>query len=202
MSSTLPPRLSDRLRRLPDTFATKDARAVGMASRDLYRLRDTGVLQELSRGVFRKTSAPVGHPDLLAVAVRVPSAVVCLESSLALHELIDDIPSAVHIAVPRTTRAPKFDYPPVMVHRFNASTFEIGVEVFEAAPGEHVRIYSAARSVVDAMRLRHIVGDALALHALRISLEAGAARPGELIDMARALGVEGPVLRAMEVALS
>jgi predicted transcriptional regulator of viral defense system len=193
---------SGRLRRLPDTFATRNARAVGIAPRELYRLRDSGVLHELSRGVFRKASAPAGHPDLLAVAVRAPSAVVCLESSLALHELIDDIPWSTHIAIPRTSRPPKFDYPPVTVHRFNPATFDLGVEMFEAAPGEHVPIYSAARSVVDAMRLRHIVGDVLAFHALRVSLELGAARPGELVDLARVLGVEGPVLRAMEVALS
>ncbi|MCO5998870.1 type IV toxin-antitoxin system AbiEi family antitoxin domain-containing protein [Actinoallomurus rhizosphaericola] len=191
-----------RLERLPATFLTRTAREIGIAPHDLYRLRDEGVIHELSRGVFRKATAPEGQVDLLAVALRAPLAVVCLESALALHGLIDEIPAKLHIAVPRGTTPPKMDFPPLAVHRFHADTFEMGVQMYEAAPSEGVRIYSAARSVVDAMRLRHLVGDVLAFHALRTSLENGAARPGELVDLARTLGVDGPVLQAIEVVLS
>ncbi|GAA4614382.1 type IV toxin-antitoxin system AbiEi family antitoxin domain-containing protein [Actinoallomurus liliacearum] len=191
-----------RLERLPATFLARMAREIGMAPHDLYRLRDEGAIQELSRGVFRKAAAPEGQVDLLAVALRAPLAVVCLDSALALHGLVDEIPAKLHIAVPRGTTPPRVDYPPVQVHRFHADTFEIGVEMYEAAPSEWVRIYSAARSVVDAMRLRHLVGDVFALRALRTSLENGAARPGELVDLARTLGVGGAVLQAIEVMLS
>ncbi|GAA4632159.1 hypothetical protein GCM10023196_064460 [Actinoallomurus vinaceus] len=201
MADTSPVSL-DRLERLPDTFPARLARGVGLAPRDLYRLRDEGVIHELSRGVFRKATAPEGQVDLLAVAVRAPRAVICLESALSLHGLVDEIPTKLHIAVPRGTTPPRFDYPPLAVHRFHPETFEIGVQMFEAAPSEQVRIYSAARSVVDAMRLRHLVGDVFALHALRVSLETGAAHPGELVDLARTLGAEGSVLRAIEAVLS
>ncbi|GAA0372381.1 hypothetical protein GCM10010151_72930 [Actinoallomurus spadix] len=173
-----------------------------MAPHDLYRLRDEGVVHELSRGVFRKAAAPEGQVDLIAVALRAPLAVVCLETALALHGLIDQIPAKVHIAVPRGTTPPRMDFPPLKVHRFNPDSFGIGVEMYEAAPSEWVRIYSAARSVVDAMRLRHLVGDVFALRALRSSLESVAARPGELVDLARTLGVGGSVLQAIEVVLS
>lgn len=89
-----------RLERLPATFLTRMARDVGIASRDLYRMRDEGVIDELGRGVFRKATAPECRVDLLAVALRVPSAVVCPHTALSLHDLIDDIPIKVHIAVP------------------------------------------------------------------------------------------------------
>ena len=191
-----------RLERLPATFPARLARELGIAPHDLYRLRDEGVIDELSRGVFRKAAAPEGQVDLLAVAIRAPRAVVCLESALALHGIVDEIPAKVHIAVPRGTTPPRFDYPPLKVHRFQPDTFEVGVQMFEAAPSERVRIYSAARSVVDAMRLRHLVGDVFALRALRVSLEIGAARPGELVDLARDLRVERSVLHAIEVVLS
>jgi predicted transcriptional regulator of viral defense system len=191
-----------RLEHLPATFPARLAREIGIAPRDLYRLRDAGVLHELSRGVFRKATAPEGHVDLLAVAVRAPRAVICLESALSLHGIVDDIPTNIHVAVPRGATPPRFDFPPLKVHRFQADTFDIGVQMFEAAPSEHVRIYSPARSVVDAMRLRHLVGDVFALHALRVSLEMGAAGPGELLELARILGVRAPVLHAIEVILA
>lgn len=57
----------------------------------------------------------------------------------ALHELIDDIPAAVHIAVPRGTGRPTISYPPMVVAQYAARTFALGIERFEAAPGETVR---------------------------------------------------------------
>lgn len=116
-------------------------------------------IDELSRGVYRRADAPeTAHADLLAVCARAPRAVVCGESVLALHELIDDIPAAVHIAVPRGTRRPTISYPPTVVTQYAAKTFDLGIERFEAAPGETIPMYNAARSVVDAMRHRSRLG--------------------------------------------
>ncbi|MFF7643460.1 hypothetical protein [Streptomyces canus] len=91
---------------------------------------------------------------------------MCDESALALHELIDDIPAAVHIAVPRGTRRPAVSYPPTVVAQYAPTTFTLGVERFEAAPGETIPMYNAARRVVDAMRHRSRIGETLALSAL------------------------------------
>ncbi|MGW3101654.1 type IV toxin-antitoxin system AbiEi family antitoxin domain-containing protein [Streptomyces sp. NPDC001100] len=81
------------------------------------------------------------------------------ESALALNELIDDIPTAVHIAVPRGTHRPTISYPPTVVAQYASKTFPLGAERFEAAPGETIPVYNAARSVVDAMRHRNRVGE-------------------------------------------
>jgi hypothetical protein len=62
---------------LPATFTTRTARQRGLHPRDLYRLRDAGEVLELSHGVFRRADARVASlPDLLAVAYRVPAAIV------------------------------------------------------------------------------------------------------------------------------
>lgn len=189
---------------LPATFTASRAREAGLTPRELYRMRDDGRVNELSRGVFRLGDASESaHLDLLAVAARTPVGVVCLESALALHELIDDIPNWVHIAVPRGTHVPRIEYPPVRVSRFAEATFQLGVEPFEAAPGENVRIYGAARSVVDAMRLRHQVGETLALRALRRYLRVeGASGVSLLLELSRTLGVEGPVCSTVEAILA
>lgn len=204
-SMAAPERLSqEALSRLGPTFTKAQAHAVGMTPYMLYALRDAGSIVELSRGVYRNAEAlETVHLDLLAVALRAPAAVVCTESALALHELIDDIPAAVSIAVPRGVRPPTIGYPPVTVSRFDRDTFQLGIEQFEAAVGEFVPVYSPARSVVDVMRLRHLYGDSLALHALGRYLRDPRRRNiTELMDLARALNVEGPVRTATEAVLA
>jgi hypothetical protein len=203
MTGSKPPALQALSLRRP-TFTKAQAQTAGITPRALYALRDAGSIIELSRGVYRAAAAPeTVHMDLLAVALRAPAAVVCTESALALHELIDDIPAALTIAVPRGTRPPTIAYPPVTVSRFDPDTFLLGVEQFEAAPGEFVPVYGPARSVIDAMRLRHLYGDSLALHALgRYLREPGLRDITQLMDLARALGVEGPVRTATEAVLA
>jgi hypothetical protein len=121
-------------------------------------------------------------------------------SALAVHDLTDEIPAAVQLAIPRSRRPPQIDHPPTEVFRFAAATFELGLSSVEAAPGEPVRIYNAERTVVDLMRLRHRLGEPLALGALRRYLRRTGTRPGELLILARALDVYGPVRTALDIA--
>lgn len=186
---------------LPPTFTTRTARELGWHPRDLYQLRDSGQVYELSRGVFRRADAPVpSWPDLLAVATRAPKAIVCCVSALVVHDLTDELPRAVQIAVRRIQRPPQIGHPPTEVFRFDDGTFELGLSSVEAAPNEPVRIYSAERTVVDLMRLRRRLGESLALGALKRYLRRRQARPGELLRMARLLNVLGPVRMALDVA--
>ncbi len=188
------------LEALPATFTTGEARAAGAHSRDVYRWRDSGLTVELSRGVFRRADAPPpSHPDLLAVSRRVPRAAVCLLSAAALHELTDELPRAVQIAVPRGSRRPHVAYPPVEVFTFAAATFDLGMEWEEVAEDEKVRLTGPARTVVDLMRLRRGIGEPLAFIALRRYLARPGGRPAALIDLARPLGVLGPVRAAVDV---
>jgi len=186
---------------LPPTFKTEGARSQGVHPRDLYAWRDAGIVVELSRGVFRRADAPLAsYPDALAVAFRVPRAIVCCVSAAAVHELTDEMPAAVQIAVPKRSHTPVIHYPPVTVFRFDESTFELGVSSFDAGPGEPVRIYDAARTVVDLMRFRRRFGEPIAHAALHRYLAAGEARPALLLDYAQALGALGPMRAALDVA--
>lgn len=186
---------------LPPTFTTEKALAEGISPRDLYAARDAGQIVELSRGVFRHADAPpASFPDLLAVAYRSPRAIVCLLSAASVHDLTDEIPPAVQIAVPRSSHPPRITFPPTAVFRFDPSTFELGLTHVEAAPHELVRIYDAERTVADLMRLRHRIGEPTALIALNRYLRRRDARPPDLLKAAVALRVYGPVLHALDVA--
>ena len=193
--------MTARWRDLPNTFTTRAARASGVHTRDLYAWRDGGEIVELSRGVFRRADAPqASYPDLLAVAYRAPRAIVCCMSAAAVHDLTDELPPAVHIAVPTHDRPPRITFPPTEVFRFDPDSFELGLASIEAAPGEPVRLYDPPRTVIDLMRLRHRLGEPLAHAALQRYLRRRDAQPGQLLRLAATLDVYGPVRFALDVA--
>lgn len=174
-----------------------------MQSRDLYAWRDEGEVVELSRGVYRRADAePATYPDLLAIAYRAPRAVVCCVSAAVVHGLTDEVPVRVQIAVPGNTTPPRIDFPPAKAFRFDVDTFDLGVTEVEAAPGENIRVYDAARTVTDLFLLRHRLGEPLAHAALNRYLAAAGARPALLLDYARARGVFGPMRNAVDVVMS
>ena len=160
------PTVLDQLRELGPVFRSGDAVAAGVSWRDLYALRDAGELVELSRGVFQLADVGIDRADFAAVCVRVPEAMVCLDSALEHWGLTDELPRSVHVAVPSSSHRPTIDHPPTTVHQFQADTFDIGrVEVIGAV-GERFWISDRERTVVDTFRLRHLVGEDLALQAL------------------------------------
>jgi predicted transcriptional regulator of viral defense system len=170
---------------------------------DLYRLRDSGELIELSRGVFRVADAPAtAHLDLVAVSHRAPEGMVCLNSAASFWDLSDEMPDAVHLAIARGRHRPRIAYPPTRVHVFAAATFSLGREMEKIESGETIAISSPERTVVDLMRLRSRVGRDLALGALRRYLQGGDAKPGELLALARHLRVGSVMAEAMETLLA
>jgi predicted transcriptional regulator of viral defense system len=170
---------------------------------DLYQLRDSGELIELSRGVYRVADAPeTAHLDLVAVCRRAPEGMICLNSAASFWDLSDEMPAAVHLAIARGRHRPKIAYPPTRVHVFAAATFSLGRQMEEIDSGEMIAISSKERTVVDLMRLRSRVGRDLALGALRRFLQGGDAKPGELLALSRSLRVGSVVSAAMEPLLA
>ncbi|MGO9930200.1 MAG: type IV toxin-antitoxin system AbiEi family antitoxin domain-containing protein [Steroidobacteraceae bacterium] len=95
----------------------------------LYALRESDRIVELGRGLYRL--AEVGeaeHPDLAVVAAHAPNAAVCLISALSYHNITTQIPSSVHLAVPRGSYSHIKLSTPVTVYRFDPKTFNEGLE--------------------------------------------------------------------------
>ena len=119
---------------LGDTFTYGEARRVGLSDRRLYGLRDAGKVIALGGGVYRWADAPPADDDLVEIAERVPLATLCLETALARHGLIDAIPAAIDIAVPRGSTRPALRAP-CRLHQFDARTFDLEREHSTSAPG-------------------------------------------------------------------
>src|SRR5438094_10152120 len=104
----------------------------GIHRRTLYALRDAGVIEQISRGLYRLVDTPpLGNPDLVTVALKVPRGVICLLSALSFHELTTQIPHVVYVAIARDAEPPRLDYPPVRSFRFSGRAFSEGVETHE-----------------------------------------------------------------------
>jgi predicted transcriptional regulator of viral defense system len=147
---------------------TAQALKAGIHPRTLYQLRDSGCLEQISRGVYRLAEqTPVADPDLFTVAARIPQGVICLVSALAIHQITTQIPRAVEIALPRGTESPRLDYPPISLHRFSAASFSAGIEIYEV-DGISLRVYSPEKTIADCCKFRHQLGMDVFLEALAL----------------------------------
>lgn len=172
------------LAELPDTFTFAQALAVGMTKHALYRLRDTGTIQVLARGIYRRHDGELADHGLIAIATAAPKATVCLSTALARHGLSDDIPAAPDIALPRGARTPAI-YAPARWHHFAADTFHLGRDMLAVDSATSIGIYSAERSIIDAFRVRGREGHELGHEALRRWLRRRGSHPAELLELAR-----------------
>jgi len=150
-----------------------EAVKAGIHRRTLYALRDAGVVERMSRGLYRLSqSPPLQNPDLVTVARRVPRGVVCLVSALSFHDLTTQVPHEVYLAVSRHAEPPRIDYPPVRVFRFGGRAFGEGVETHDL-DGVPVRVYSREKTLADCFKYRSAVGLDTAIEALRRYREQG-----------------------------
>ena len=161
---------------------TAQALRAGIHPSTLYAMRDDGTLEIVSRGVYRLSdSDPLGNPDLVTVATRIPLGIVCLISALAFHELTTQIPHEVHVALPRGAEEPRLDYPPIRTYRFSGEAFTEGVETHEF-DNVNVRIYNPEKTLADCFKFRNRIGLDTAVEAVRFYRER---RPVKVDDLMR-----------------
>lgn len=110
---------------LVSSFTDRQAGAAGLTRALRDRMVEDGALIRFSRGLYRRTDIGAADLDLIEAALRSPLATICLTSALALHELTDEIPAALDLALPRRKWHPAG---PVVAqwHSFDPKTFDIG----------------------------------------------------------------------------
>lgn len=146
---------------------TTEAIRAGIAPRDLYSMRDEGIVEPLSRGVYRLAAmTPLSNPDLVSVSVRAPNGVVCLISALSFHELTTQVPHEVYVAIDRFSRPPQVDYPPVRIFKFSGEAFTEGAET-RRIDGFQVKIYNPEKTIADCFKFRNKIGNDTAIEALK-----------------------------------
>jgi predicted transcriptional regulator of viral defense system len=174
----------------------------GVTATTVSRMKEKGLLLQLSRGLYQLPGAPLDVNHSLAEAAKlVPKGVVCLVTALAFHELTDTIPSRVWMAIGPKDRRPRTNHPPLQFVRFRDKMLRSGVQE-HLVEGVPVQIYNPAKTVVDLFRYRQRAGKRyqkspglnLALEGLREALRLRKATPSEIARYA----TEGGVWKVVE----
>lgn len=177
---------------------TSEAMRLGVHSVVLYQLRDEGQIESLSRGVYRLVgSGQLSAPDLAIVAKRIHEGIICLTSVLAFHNITTEIPHEVHVALGRTKRYPKIEYPPVRIFRYSGTNTNEGIE-HHMIDGIDVKMYSIPRTIVDCFKFRNKVGLSIAIEALKESIRERKTTRKEILRYAEQLRMKRVIMPYLE----
>lgn len=132
-------------------FNTDDARSAGIPPRMLAYYCKKGLIERLSRGLYRSTNAESGlqldFEDLVLTATTIPHGVICLISALCFYGLTDQIMREYWIAVPNADKSPKRPHTRIVRMR-NITLGQTTISI-----GQYkVQIFDRERTVIDAFR--------------------------------------------------
>lgn len=152
-------------------------------------------MEQVSRGFYRLAEKPaLTNPDLVAVALRIPRAVICLISALAYHGLTTEIPHSVDVALPLHAQVPKLGGIPLRAFWYSKPAFSTGVQTV-SIDGVDVKIYSPEESIADCFKYRDKISLDLAIQALRTYRERSKKPDPKLISKFAALNRVEKVMR-------
>ncbi len=134
-------------------FTSEQARDSGFTDSVLSRLAQRGRIERTARGVYRIPYVPINRFSqyreaiLWAQAHRGPHMVALShETALAVYDISDANPAAIHVTVPKSARLRRESPKSVVVHHDNLSSQEI--TLIEGLP-----VTSIARTITDLLHL-------------------------------------------------
>jgi len=179
---------------------TAQALRAGIHPGTLYTMRDSGMLEVVSRGMYRLSNiSPLGNPDLVTVATRIPGGVICLISALSFHQLTTQIPHEIHVALPRGAEEPRLDHPPIKTYRFTGNAFTEGIQIHKLDEVS-VNVYSPEKTLADCFKFRNKIGLDTAVEAIRLYRERRRIKVDDLMyyaEICRVKKIIRPYLEAL-----
>lgn len=179
-------RLTEILARQPIVRAY-ELRQEGIDPPTISRAVEAGELVRISRGLYQRADSEIDtHQTLAEAAKTVPRGVVAMVSALAFHELTDQMPRKVWMAVSvKDWSANVPSYPPIRIVEFRDRYMQHGVE-HHMISGTQVPIYSVTKTLADVFRNRKLVDRSVAVEALRSTLDQRKATPAAIAEAAMA----------------
>lgn len=163
-------------------------KSAGITAATIGRMRDDGEVIRLARGLYQLPDAPLdANHSLAEAAKRVPKGVVCLTSALAFHELTDQLPRSVWMAIGKNDWSPQ-DEPALRIVRFTDTLLAQDVKT-TSIEGVPVKVFGVAKTIADCFRHRRSVGQSVALEGLQEALRQRKATPAEIARSAASGGV-------------
>lgn len=193
----------ERLRSLLDMrtmMRAQELRDAGISAQTIARAVEAGEIERIARGLYQKRDAEIEENQILAeAAMRVPKGVVALVSALAFHDLTDQMPRRIWMAIGKSDWAPVQAYPPIRTVRFAEAYLRQGIEYHEIA-AVSVPVYSVPKTLADLFRNPKLVDRSVAVEGLRAALQQRKATPSAIAQSAQVGGawkVMQPYLEAL-----
>lgn len=174
-----------KLARSQGMLRAQDLTSRGLPASYLWHLERAGLLKRLDRGLYALASLPFSeHLSELEVAKRVPDGVLCLFSALQFHDLTLEYAHEVWLAIRPGRHHIRINHVKVRYVHLSGQSLSEGVECHRI-DGMELKVYSAAKTVADCFKFRHLVGMDVAMQALKQGLAERRFSPSELDHFAR-----------------
>lgn len=167
---------------------SRDLAPIGVSRTTIARGVADGVVVRIGRALYQlPDSEPDRHEGLIEIAKLAPKAVICLTSALSFHQLTDQLPRRVWIAIGAKDWAPKIEYPRTRIVRFREPYLTNDIETHRIR-GVEVRVYSIAKTIADAFRNPKLLDRSVTIEVMKAALGARKATAGQLATAARENG--------------
>ena len=164
----------------------------------LSSLLKSGHIEKMTRGLYKlRKWVEFSNPDLITASIKVPKGVVCLISALAFHNVTNEIPRHVELAIPKGTHPNKVDYPPVKLYSISEKMWKPGIEE-HTIEGHKIRVYNLPKTIADCFKFRNKIGLDVARNALKEAVVEKKSPPSEIINYAKICRVKNIILPYLE----
>ena len=182
-------------------YATmNEFKKAGIHTRKVREAVDNEILVKIKPGLYKlRDFKRDEYEEFVDVHTANDSAIICLGSALAYHELTTFNPSKIDVAVPNNTDKFELNYPPINVYYYRENMYKAGVDVVERSYGSF-KVYNKPKTVCDMFRYRNKLGEDLAREGLQNYLNQSDSNLNELskyMKICRVKTVMEPYVKAM-----
>ena len=163
----------------------KDLTDLGVVPSTVSRMVQTGEVKRVARGLYQSGSSGNDQFNKIVKASKmIPKGIICLTSALFLHEILNESPSKIWVAIKKNSWVPKIDQLPIQIIQYSEKYFFNHVEI-KVINGTPVKTFSVAKSVVDCFRHRNKLGFEVARKSLESTISRKISYSSEIMDIAR-----------------
>ena len=142
----------------------------GIHTSHIKKLVEEGKIDRIKRGLYRLPPDQLVQDEKFTfeyfdAAVAVPKGIFCLSTALYHHGLTTTNPSVLEMAILPTQRNARLFNVAIRFYRFQKMYYQYDIEEIHTDLFP-VKIYGKEKSVCDVIRMRHLVGEDIAMEGL------------------------------------
>ena len=135
------------------TLLTSDLKKVNIPRTYLTILEHNGVIERVSRGVYRATNSM--EDEMFSFQSRYKSLIYSHETALYIHDLTDRTPLSYSISVPVGYHSINLKETRHKIFYVNRDLFDLGVITMKSPHGNEIRTTNLERTICDVLRSRN-----------------------------------------------